>query len=71
MEFLKFVEKPMIEVLSITVLMGYLWEAIYNTEDNRKPSPNRQYSVFDATLGWACLEYSFSNAALFWSTKDN
>jgi hypothetical protein len=40
----------MIEILNITTLMGYLREAIGKIEDPRKPSPNKQYSLFDAAL---------------------
>jgi hypothetical protein len=40
----------MIEVLSITMLMGYLHRAINKIADHRKPSPNTQYSIFDAAL---------------------
>jgi hypothetical protein len=40
----------MIEILNITTLMGYLREAIDKIEDLRKPSPNKQYSLFDAAL---------------------
>jgi hypothetical protein len=40
----------MIEILNITTLMGYLREAIDKIEDPRKPSPNKQYSLFDAAL---------------------
>lgn len=40
----------MIEILNITILMGYLREAIDKIEDPRKPSPNKQYSLFDAAL---------------------
>lgn len=41
----------MVETLNITMLMGYLREAIYKIEDHRKPSPNKQYSIFDAAMG--------------------
>jgi hypothetical protein len=51
MEFLKFIEKSMVETLNITMLMGYLREAIYKIEDHRKPIPNKQYSIFDAAMG--------------------
>lgn len=40
----------MIEVLNITTLMGYLHGAVNKIADHRKPSPNTQYSVFDAVL---------------------
>jgi hypothetical protein len=40
----------MVEVLSITMLMGYLHGAINKVADHRKPSPNTQYSIFDAAL---------------------
>jgi hypothetical protein len=40
----------MIEILNITTLLEYLQEAIDKIEDPRKPSPNKQYSLFDAVL---------------------
>jgi hypothetical protein len=59
----------MIEILNITTLMGYLREAIDKIEDPRKPSPNKQYSLFDAAL--SAFGVFFSNAAHFWNTKNN
>jgi hypothetical protein len=40
----------MVEVLNITMLMGYLHGAINKVADHRKPSPNTQYSIFDAAF---------------------
>jgi hypothetical protein len=40
----------MIEILGFATLLGYLQASIAKTEDHRKPSPNKQYSIQDAVL---------------------
>ncbi len=42
--------KPMIEVIGMATLLGYLQGSIAKMKDPRKPSPNKQYSIFDVVL---------------------
>jgi hypothetical protein len=41
----------MIEVIGMATLLGYLQGSIAKMKDPRKPSPNKQYSIFDVVLG--------------------
>lgn len=40
----------MIEVIGMATLLEYLQGSIAKMKDPRKPSPNKQYSIFDVVL---------------------